>query len=202
MWWMDRSGALHDSAEAVADLARARSQPSLQLVGDPSRRSLDLGTLRDMGVRVVGRTCDIDGATVRLRDDLAETTTAAHETLLRLLKRFDSSADASGLPREFPPRPLILGPSPDTLDLRAEGIRTVVWAIGYRRDYSWLRVPVLDETGEIRHQGGVTPSPGLYVLGLRFLRRRNSNFIDGVGRDAQELADHLCRHLECDALAA
>jgi putative flavoprotein involved in K+ transport len=72
----------------------------------------------------------------------------------------------------------------------------VVWATGYRRSYPWLRIPVLDPRGEIRHAGGVTPEPGLYVLGLQFLRRRNSSFLDGVGADARALAAHLCDHLE------
>jgi putative flavoprotein involved in K+ transport len=88
---------------------------------------------------------------------------------------------------------LDLGSSPTALDLRAEGIRTVLWATGYARNYSWLKVPVLDETGEVLHDGGVTPSPGLYVLGLNFLRRRRSHFIDGVGLDAEDLA----RHIDC-----
>jgi putative flavoprotein involved in K+ transport len=76
-------------------------------------------------------------------------------------------------------------PTRSVLDLAAEGIRTVVWATGFRRDHAWLRVPgLLDAAGEIRHRGGVTPVPGLYLLGLRFMRRRNSNFLDGVGADA------------------
>ena len=64
----------------------------------------------------------------------------------------------------------------------------MVWATGYARDYGWLRVPVLDAEGEIVHDGGVTAAPGLYVLGLRIQCRRTSNFIDGVGRDAEALA--------------
>ena len=71
----------------------------------------------------------------------------------------------------------------------------MLWATGYRRDYSWLKVPVLDVAGEICHDGGITPSPGLYVLGLNFLRRRRSHFIDGVGFDAAELAQDIQCHL-------
>jgi putative flavoprotein involved in K+ transport len=80
------------------------------------------------------------------------------------------------------------------LSLESAGIRTVVWATGFRRSYPWLEIPVLDERGEIRHRGGITEWPGLYVLGLQFLRRRKSTFIDGVGKDAFELAEHLGRH--------
>jgi putative flavoprotein involved in K+ transport len=71
----------------------------------------------------------------------------------------------------------------------------VVWATGYRREYPWLRVPVVDDRGELRHQGGITAEPGLYALGLYFMRRRNSSFLDGVGPAAAELAEHIERWL-------
>ena len=88
------------------------------------------------------------------------------------------------------------------MDLRAEGVRTVLWATGYRREYPWLRVPVLDSRGEIVHQGGVTPLPGLYVLGLQFLRRRKSSFLDGVGPDAAALSEYILGHLAAPSRAA
>lgn len=188
LWWMDRIGLLDETADHVPDLARARAQPSLQLVGHPDGRTIDLAALHGQGVRVVGRILDIEGHRLFLRDDLAETTAVAQRKLERLLARIDASTgDGGPLSRDVPP-PVALPASPAALDLRAEGIQSVVWATGYRRDYGWLKVPVLDGSGEIVHQGGITPSHGLYALGLRFLRRRKSNFIDGVGADAEELA--------------
>jgi putative flavoprotein involved in K+ transport len=92
-------------------------------------------------------------------------------------------------------RPVTPGPAPMEIDLGADGIKTVLWATGFSRRYPWLRVPVLDERGEVRHRGGITPEPGLYVLGLFFLRRRNSSFIYGVGADALELARHIATRL-------
>ena len=80
----------------------------------------------------------------------------------------------------------------DSIDLAREGISSVVWATGYRRRYDWLHLPILDERGEIRQYRGVTPVPGVYVLGQRFQHFRNSNFIDGVGRDARFVAEHIC----------
>ncbi|HET9703972.1 MAG TPA: hypothetical protein VFP85_08065, partial [Vicinamibacterales bacterium] len=77
------------------------------------------------------------------------------------------------------------------IDLKAAGIGTVLWATGFRRSYPWLQVPVLDAYGEIQHQGGVTQVPGLFVIGLHFLRRRNSSFIDGVAEDASALSEHI-----------
>jgi putative flavoprotein involved in K+ transport len=89
--------------------------------------------------------------------------------------------------------------APLGLDLRSGEISTIVWATGYRPDLSWLHVPVLDRKGRIVHDGGATASPGLYVIGMPFLRRRKSTLIDGAARDAAELTAHLAGHL--DALA-
>src|SRR5690606_1306138 len=82
------------------------------------------------------------------------------------------------------------------IDLRGGEIRTIVWATGFRPDYSWLHVPVVDDKGHLRHDGGVvTDSPGMYALGLPVLRRRRSTFINGIEPDAREVIDHLARHL-------
>ena len=78
----------------------------------------------------------------------------------------------------------------------------MIFATGYRRDYGWLDLPVLDRQGELIHDGGVLPMPGLYALGLRFMRRRSSSFIDGVGRDAEDLAPHIAGFLGQARLAA
>jgi putative flavoprotein involved in K+ transport len=195
-WWLERIGVLDETTDEVSDLQRARALPSFQLVGGPDGRTIDLGTLRDAGVRILGRAVGAEGRVLHLRNDLAETTGAAQAALERLLARIDIVADASGAPPAAGAmRTLQFGASPTAFDLGAEGIRTVLWATGYRRDYSWLKVPVLDVAGEICHDGGITSSAGLYVLGLNFLRRRRSHFIDGVGFDAAELAQAIQCHL-------
>ena len=89
------------------------------------------------------------------------------------------------------PAPFRAHGGPAGLNLRTAGIGTVIWATGYRPHYPWLRVPMLDADGQIAHRRGVTDVPGLYVLGLRFLYRRDPNFIDGVGRDARFLAARI-----------
>lgn len=196
MAWMDQAGILGEGAERVRSLAQSRAQPSLQLVGRTDLQSLDLGHLHRMGVRVVGRLMGISGHTLHLADDLPETTAASQRSLDRLLARIAPLADAANAPAEDPPPALLLpGETPTRLDLAAAGIRTVLWATGFRRSYDWLQVPgTLDSAGELLHEGGVLPVPGLYVLGLRFMRRRNSSFIDGVGADAAALAWHLLGH--------
>ena len=66
---------------------------------------------------------------------------------------------------------------------------------GFRPDYGWLDVPVLNEKGRLRHEGGVVDSPGLYALGLPVLRRRKSTFIYGIEDDAREVIGHLVGYL-------
>jgi putative flavoprotein involved in K+ transport len=134
---------------------------------------------------------------VQFADDLPATVADSERRRARLLARIDGVMSLNGTPAPRDPSPMRLPLSdvPTTLDLSRAGIRTVLWATGYRRSTAWLKLPVHDRHGEIMHQGGVTPAPGLYVLGLRVLRRRNSNFIDGVGRDAQELAEHIAARL-------
>jgi putative flavoprotein involved in K+ transport len=194
-WWLDAIGVWEETAEAERDPERARREPSLQLVGSSEHRSLDLGVLRRQGVRLVGRALEVENGRLRLAPDLADSMAAAEERRARLLRRIDDHIARRGPMRSMPPAdaaPALRAPAaPSTLDLRRSAIRTVVWATGYRRSYPWLRVPVLDQRGEIIHHHGVTPEPGLYVLGLQFQRTRKSSFLDGVGADARLLAFHI-----------
>ncbi|MCC7543017.1 MAG: NAD(P)-binding domain-containing protein, partial [Deltaproteobacteria bacterium] len=205
LWWLDRMGVFDQRLDELPNAAASLRQPSMQLVGRPDHASLDLATLQHAGVRLVGRVEAIEGHSVRLSNDLERTTSDADDKLARLLDRIDAFARSRGLAnagsdaRPARVRPI---PAPESLDLRAEGIRTVLWATGYRRRYPWLRVPVLDARGEIRHRGGITAAPGLYVIGLFFMRKRKSSFIDGVGDDARDLTAHLAAYLRGDGLRA
>jgi putative flavoprotein involved in K+ transport len=195
--WLEALGILDERSAEGGDLGRLRGQPSLQLVGDQHHRMLDLGALRELGVKLSGRLVEADGHRVELDGSLSETTGDAQRRLDRLLLRIEATA----LPRSDaapadPPPPLNLHAPAGHLDLKARGIGAVIWATGYRPAYPWLRVPLLDEWGEIRHEGGVTPADGLYALGLRHMRRRSSSFIRGSGRDAEELVPHIIAGLE------
>jgi putative flavoprotein involved in K+ transport len=195
MWWLDRYAILEDDVVTVAKLEAARWLPSMQLVGRPDRSNLDLQVLQDLGVRLVGRTAGIHDHVLRLNDNLEQAIAGSHTRMERLLKRIDIFADAVGAPIEAWPATFSAIASPATLDLAADGIQTVVWATGFVRSYGWLHVPVLDTSGEIIHAGGVTPAPGLYVTGLRFLRRRDASFISAVSDDAIELSTAIQRFL-------
>jgi putative flavoprotein involved in K+ transport len=91
----------------------------------------------------------------------------------------------------------VLSESPPLgLELTSGAIQTIIWATGFRPDYSWLDVPVLDRKGHIRHDGGVVAAPGMYLIGMPFLRRRKSSFIDGARDDAEDLIIELAAFLD------
>jgi putative flavoprotein involved in K+ transport len=201
-WWMDTIGLLDDRYDEVEDIQRARRLPSLQLVGSPDRRTLDLNHLHATGVQLVGRLAGVSGPKAQFSGSFANQCTSADLKLGRLLAAIDEYAAGHGLDAELEapsrPEPTTVPPAATTTDLG--DVRTVVWATGFRPDYPWLEPHLLDRKGAIRHDGGVMDAPGMYVLGLPFTRRRKSSFIDGVGPDARELTVHLAEHL--DAVAA
>ncbi len=202
---MDAAGLLDDLAESNPGIEAARRQPSAQLVGRDDRRDLDLAILHAQGVRLAGRLDASEGSRVRCRGDLAATTAASHERMARTLARIDSALDADrsaagGVAPSIPP--FVVSSEIGELDLDKAGIGTVIWATGYVRRYPWLNVPVLDEQGELVHRGGITPAPGLYAMGLRYMRRRRSHFISGCGVDAEEIAQDIAARLGTRAHAA
>ncbi|HTH04124.1 MAG TPA: NAD(P)-binding domain-containing protein [Vicinamibacterales bacterium] len=196
LWWMDASGVWNQRLDEIDDLARARSLPSPQLVGTPDRTTLDLNALSTMGIELVGRLAAVRDRRALFSGGLRNMFSLADLKMERLLDTFDEWArvNARNTDVDKPERfePTRVPPSSRLqLDLNNGEIRSVLWATGFRPDYRWLQVPVVDEKGHLRHEGGVVDSPGMYVLGLPVLRRRKSSFIHGIEDDARELIGHL-----------
>lgn len=199
-WWMDAMGLMDVRHDEIPDLERARRLPSAQLIGTPERETVDLNTLRDAGVEIVGRLVALDGGEAKFSGALANHCALADLKMNRLLDSIDAWVAASGHDHGFGPphrfEPTRLDRTPRLgLDLRHGRIETIIWATGFRPDYSWLDVPVLDRKGRMRHSGGIVASQGMYVMGLPFMRRRKSSFIDGAAADARDLADHMLSFL-------
>ena len=198
LWWMDASGLWNQRYDEVDDLTRARSLPSPQLVGTPDRVTLDLNALAASGVELVGRLSAVRDGRALFSGGLVNQCALADLKMNRLLDTFDEWAVRDGVeaapPERFEPTQV-----PDSrlwLALTSGEIRTIVWATGFRPDYSWLDVPVLDAKGRLRHDGGiVTDAPGLYAIGLPVLRRRKSTFIHGAEDDARDIVAHLAAYL-------
>jgi len=198
-WWLEATGRLARTIDEVPDPVAARREPSMQLVGrtrpDAVESEVDLAALQRRGVRLTGRLLDLDGHHATFGNGLESLTADADRRMHVFLDAVDRYVDRAGLAREvLPPiRPAAV-PTPSTwrhLDLRAEGIRTVVLATGYRPDNDWVRLPIVDADGSFRQRHGVTDAPGVYVIGQRFQHRRDSGFIAGAGFDAHVITHHL-----------
>jgi putative flavoprotein involved in K+ transport len=198
LWWMEASGIWNQRYDEIDDVERARKLPSPQLVGSPERATLDLNTLSAAGVEILGRLAAVRDGRALFSGGLLNQFALADLKMNRLLESFDEwalRADVEALPPErFEPT---RAPSAQRLhlDLASGEIRSIVWATGFRPDYRWLDVPVLDRKGRLQHDGGVVAAPRLYAIGLPVLRRRKSTFIHGAEDDAREVVEHLARGL-------
>jgi putative flavoprotein involved in K+ transport len=199
-WWLLESGVLDQRIESMDDPLRARRLPSPQLVGSDRRATLDLNVVQQDGVEVCGRLAGLRGARALFSGSLRNVCALADLKMNRMLDAFDGWATARGLDgavdavQRFAPTALAATPRTD-VELGRE-VHTIVWATGYRPDFTWLDAPLFDRRGELRHDRGVVDAPGLYVLGLPFLRRRKSSFIHGAEDDVSEIALHLFGHLD------
>lgn len=198
LYWMDVTGLLDERYDEMDDLVRARRLPSSQLVGSHENELLDLNRLTADGARVVGRLMGVRDGTAQFSGSLANVCALADLKMNRLLNTIDewiaeNHFEADPVKR-FPDTRV--GDEPClTLDLAGSKLSTVLWATGFRPDYRWLEVDVLDRKGQLRHDGGVVAAPGLYTLGLPFMRRRKSSFIYGASDDARDITDHLADYL-------
>jgi len=196
--WLDLIGQLDERWDEVEDLQRARRHASVQLVGSGDRREVDLPSLLGLGVQVVGRLMAIRGTTAFCSGGLGSLVANADLKQARLLRRIDEWVDSHGMADLVGPATepcvTVLGQVPTELNL--QGFAAVIWATGYRPAHDWLDPCALDRRGRVDHDGGVGRVPGLYVLGLPFLRRRRSNLLSGLGLDAAELGQDLLRYLE------
>jgi putative flavoprotein involved in K+ transport len=200
-WWMDVTGVHDQRYDEVDDVARARHVPSMQLIGSDERVTLDLNALTRIGVKMVGRLAGIRDGKALFSGSLRNQCALSDLKMGRLLDTIDQWGTDNGRDGEFEKsarlEPTHVPDSPPLeLDLTSGEVRTILWATGYRPDYSWLDVPILDRKGNIRHDGGVTASPGMYLMGMQFLRRRKSALIDGAGDDARDLSRHLALYLD------
>jgi putative flavoprotein involved in K+ transport len=156
-----------------------------------------LNSLREQGVAIAGRLVGINDGKAQFSGSLGNVCALADLKMKRLLRAIDEFiADDNTVPPAETFAETKLDRSPVLLKkLGGDSIKTVIWATGFRPDYSWLDVPVLDRKGQIKHDGGVVEAPGMYVLGLPMMRTRKSSFIFGAQDDAAVISDHLHDYL-------
>ena len=130
---------------------------------------------------------------MRVEDGLEESLALGDEFVVDFERQADEYVERTGLdvPAPEPNEPdAPLSPRSE-LDLRAEGVDTILWANGFRPDHSWIEGVETDEQGWPLHERGVSPLPGLFFVGLHWLRKRKSSLLFGVGEDAAHVVERL-----------
>jgi len=160
--------------------------------------TVDFRNLAHQGITLVGLTEAFDNGKVSFKSDLVENIARGDKNYLDLLDAADAYIERNGLdlPEEPEARQMLADPECMTnpiqqLDLAEAGITSIIWATGFKVDYSWLNVDAFDAEGKPAHQRGVSTEPGVYFVGLPWLSRRGSTFIWGVWHDAKHIADHI-----------
>ena len=146
-------------------------------------------------MKLLGRLIGAEDGKILLAPDLKESLARSDKAEADITTMIDQFIEKNGI--SVPPESLPThrdGYAVDEiteLDLKAAGINTMIWAIGYDFDYSLIKLPVTDEDGYPIQQRGVTAYPGLYFVGLSWLYKRKSPLLMGVGEDADFIASHI-----------
>ena len=172
---------------------RFKAHPHLS--GRDGGHTIDLRQLASNGVQLHGKVLDVEGSTVRLSGDLAETLDSIDRGCRAEMDGIDSfiaehglDAPAAGIaPVDWEPTP-----EPAVFDLKLAGIESAIYATGFHYDFGWIDLPVFDGRGYPRYERGVTEIPGLYFVGLHWMHTQGSGLFYQVGRDAEYVVDHLC----------
>jgi putative flavoprotein involved in K+ transport len=204
IWWLMHTFLEGDAVGVHFPTVRDLPSPAARFACNPHCSGKDGGhdiNLRELarrGVRLYGRLESAAGSKVQFSADLAERLAFADTAFDRMFKPlFDAFIAAARIdaPEDSrPPPDSDVPPTATELDLDAAGVRSVVWATGYRLDFSWVDLPIFDDFGYPLHERGVTVHPGLYAVGLPWLHSEPSAVIAGVGDDAAHIVDHLARH--------
>ncbi|GIH21802.1 FAD-dependent oxidoreductase [Acrocarpospora phusangensis] len=190
--WLDLMGHYDRPISEFDDPDAVRARANHYVTGRDGGRDIDLRAFARDGMRLYGRLASVTGRVLRFADDLRRNLDHADAVSESVKDSIDTFIDLNGVdaPAEARYVPVWQPPEgPGELD--AAGLAAIVWATGFRRDYSWIRVPVFDGTGYPAHERGVTRCPGLYFLGLPWQHTWGSGRFVGVGRDAEHLARHI-----------
>lgn len=193
VWWLGVLGLWE-----APSMAPGRERFTICVSGARGGETVDFRRMGGEGIRLVGMTESYEGGTFRFADDLRENIAAGDQNYLAMLDAADAYVARTGIDlpedpeaRRFPPDPDCLTHPIQALDLAEAGVTAIIWATGFRQDFSWLKVAAFDEAGTPIHQRGVSVEPGIYFLGLPWQSRRGSTFLWGIWHDAKHVADQI-----------
>jgi putative flavoprotein involved in K+ transport len=195
IWWLAAMGLDQTPVEA-----RGPDATLPLITGAYGGHTIDFREFVSQGMTLLGRLQSAREGVLHFADDLAESLAYGDATYAAFLDSVDSYVEQQGI--KLPDDSTARGKYPDPpclaeplrqLDIRGVGLSSVIWTTGYKFDFSWIDLPVLNARGEPRHEQGISSLPGIYFLGLPWLSKMNSSFLSGVADDAARLADCIRR---------
>jgi len=192
--WSIDMGIVNRTASQLPS-PKAKFMGSLQGSGKDGGHSINLHQFAKDGVLLLGHLQDVEKNKVILAPDLHENLAMADKSEAEFTKQVDAFIEKNGLDAPLENLPELRdGYEADViteLDLETAGIRSMIWATGYRFDFSMVKLPVFDEDGYPIQKQGVTEFPGLYFVGLPFLHTIKSGLLFGVGEDAAHIVSAI-----------
>lgn len=195
-WWSEKTGFADRTVDQLPS-PRAKFQGNPHATGKDGGHTINLHKFARDGVVLLGHIRSVKGREIGLVEDLKENLAKADKQEADFVKEIDSYIEKNGLdvPEERLPE-LRDGYEAEViteLDLKSAGINTVIWATGYKFDFSMVKLPILDEDGYPVQKRGVSEYPGLYFIGLPFLHTIKSGLLAGVGDDAAHVVSAIAR---------
>jgi putative flavoprotein involved in K+ transport len=192
--WFTQMGMFDTDVEQLKS-PQDKFAPHPQISGKNGGESLNLHQFARDGVVLLGHVRDARNGRLIIAPDLKETLSKVDQFETNALKMIDDHVVRTGLnaPTETIPQ-LRDGYAQGIiteLDLKDSGISTILWAMGYDFDFSFVKLPVVDVDGYPLQKRGVTDYEGLYFLGMPWIHSRRSGILFGVGDDAAYLAAHI-----------
>ncbi|MCX6395492.1 MAG: MSMEG_0569 family flavin-dependent oxidoreductase [Propionibacteriales bacterium] len=197
MTWLADMGLYETPVASYPGGLAAREKTNHYVTGRDGGRDIDLRAFAVEGMQLYGMLTDGRGTELAFSPTLTSALDSADATYNSICRDIDRHIEREGIdaPPGTPYEPVwVPEQDPTRLDLAAAGITSIIWAIGYRPDYRWVRVGVFDGTGRPTHERGVTGAPGLYFLGLPWLHTWGSGRFLGIARDAEHVAHAVLRN--------
>jgi putative flavoprotein involved in K+ transport len=190
--WLDVMGYYARGVDQFQDVDAVRFRVNHYVTGRDGGRDIDLRKFASEGMQLYGRLIGIDGSRLEFKPDLRANLDHADQVSEGIKDSIDAYIDAQGIDAAEEPRyTRVWEPPSEPAGLSIDGINSVVWSTGFRRDDSWIHVPVFDGRGYPTHQRGVTSRPGLYFIGLPWQYTWGSGRFGGVADDAAYLVEQI-----------
>ncbi|WP_170409846.1 flavin-containing monooxygenase [Ruegeria arenilitoris] len=193
VWWLGVLGLWDMAAQKPGT-----EHVTISVSGANGGHTMDFRRLGNEGVTLTGMTKSFENGILSFADDLQGNVAAGDANYLEMLDMADAYIARTGIDLPEEPEARERFADPDSLtnpltsvDFAKEGITTIIWATGFRQDFSWIKADAFDAKGAPIHQRGVSVEPDIYFLGLPWQSRRGSTFIWGVWHDAKYIADQI-----------